>query len=70
MNDHMACVINGCGHDANTLDDVSRLPICWDYCLEIDAMRHDGPATLMDTVGDAFRFGLIAGALFSIGHGW
>lgn len=64
------CTINGCGQDADTIDNESRLPMCWDCFLEIDAMRTTGPVTALDVVADGFRLGLLVGGLYAIGTGW
>ena len=63
------CAINGCGHDADTLDNESRLPMCWDCNHEITAMRGGSTATLWDVAADGFRLGLLVGGLYAIGTG-
>lgn len=64
------CAINGCGHDAETLDNESRLPMCWDCFYEVDEMRTAAPVSLWDAAADGFRLGLLVGGLYAIGTGW
>ena len=64
------CSLNGCGHGADTIDDVSGLPMCWDCQTEIDAMRQGNTATLWDAAASGFKLGLFAGVFYGLGHGW
>lgn len=61
------CSLNGCGHDAQVLDDETRLPMCWDCFDEISAMRVGAPASLWDVAADGFRLGIFAGMFYGIG---
>lgn len=58
------CSINGCNHEADCLDDLTRLPVCWDCNDELTAVRGGQTATLWDAAADGFRLGIV-GAMFS-----
>lgn len=58
------CCINGCDNEADTLDDETRLPICWPCNDELAAVRGGQTATLWEAAQDGFRLGVFGG-LFS-----
>lgn len=60
------CAIRGCAHDANTIDDDTGLPLCWDCWAEIDAVRSGDVVSLRATFLEGFKFGTWAGGLFKI----
>ena len=72
MNEHpgILCTINGCGNQADLLDGGTHLPMCYDCCDEINALRVSEPVSVFDALSDGFRLGLLVGGLYSIGNGW
>ena len=59
--------MNGCGHDAQVLDDESRLPMCWGCFDEIEAMRQGAPVSMWEAATDGCRLGIFAGMFYGIG---
>lgn len=64
----MSCAINGCGGPADTIDDMSGLPMCWDCNDEITAMRDGQGVSLRQVAQDAFGLGLWGGIFSHLGR--
>lgn len=61
-NDAILCAINGCAHQANLVDTVSGLPVCYDCEAEMDAVRSGNTYTVWDALSEGWKLGVFGAA--------